>query len=725
MLDNFSKIVSDTKAGTHFAHGMSVGLGMLGRQLWVWPLLAAAMMVVAGLTIRGYVESAAQQEMADGLEAMLNSNVEALRIWLETEESQVLAAAADPAVRKAATELQRLVSSSPENALALAQSSAQDDLRAALRPLLARKHFVGYVIMNTDRVIIGCDRPELVGQQRTTNYDLITRTVERGTTVTPPIPSMLLMKDSDGQMRAGQPTMFALATQRDVTGDVVGVLGLRIQPEKDFVRILQVAQPGKTGETYAFDRTGLMLSESRFTKDLAQAGLIPDQGVARAQLTVAIRDPGANLMAGQRATKPRAEQPLTRMAASATNGESGRDVRGYRDYRGVPVVGAWTWLKDYELGVATEMDVSEAYGSLYILRRAFWTLFALLAASSLLILVFTLAVAKMERSAQKSALLAQELGQYQLETKLGEGGMGVVYRGRHRMLRRPTAIKLLHPDKTTDDTIARFEREVQLTCQLNHPNTIAIYDYGRTPEGLFFYAMEYLDGVNLDSLISRFGPLPEGRVIHLMRQICGSLAEAHGIGLVHRDIKPANIMVGRRGGECDVVKVLDFGLVKAVDAKKESSITTAGSVIGTPLYMSPESIENPERVDNRSDLYSVAAVGYYLLTGTPPFDGANVLEICMHHSRSKPERPSERLKRPVSGDLENVLLRGLAKNPHDRFQTAREFSEALAACVAVTRWTPHQADEWWSRFSTGALAAIDKAPTACVNEAATVYMPLE
>ena len=199
------------------------------------------------------------------------------------------------------------------------------------------------------------------------------------------------------------------------------------------------------------------------------------------------------------------------------------NVQGYRDYRGVPVVGAWTWLKDeqngydYDMGVATEQDVAEAYKSLYILRRAFWGLFGLLAASSVLIAIFSLAVSRLHKVAQNAAMAAKELGQYQLEEKLGEGGMGVVYRGRHKLLRRPTAIKLLHPEKSTDESVARFEREVQLTCQLNHPNTISIFDYGRTPEGIFFYAMEYLDGINLETLVNKFGPQPEGRVIHILR----------------------------------------------------------------------------------------------------------------------------------------------------------------------------------------------------------------
>ncbi|HEY2412065.1 MAG TPA: serine/threonine-protein kinase [Pirellulaceae bacterium] len=722
MLDRFSKLITETSAGSHLKHGMTAGLDLLKRQLWIWPLLAAAMMAVAGLMIRTSVEAAAQKEMAEGLDAMLKSNVEALRIWLEAEESQALTATAEPAIRKAASELARLATSTPENIVALTQSPAQESIRAALRPILARKHFAGYVLMSKDHVILAADRPELIGQQRTTSYDLVDRTIEHSAIVSPPFATAVLMRDSDGQMRAGQPTMFALGVQRDLTGDVVGVLGLRIRPEEDFVRILQIARPGKTGETYAFDESGLMLSESRFTPELARLALVPDQGVARSQLALTIRDPGANLVAGHKATAPRSEQPLTRMAASAVKDESGIDVTGYRNYLGVPVVGAWTWLPNYGLGVATEVEVAEAYRSLYILRRAFWSLFALLAASSVLILFFTVVVARVERAAQKAALMAKELGQYQLEAKLGEGGMGVVYRGRHRMLRRPTAIKLLHPDKTTDEAIARFEREVQLTCQLNHPNTIAIYDYGRTPEGIFFYAMEFLDGITLEVLVNRYGPQSEGRVIHILRQICGSLAEAHQIGLVHRDIKPANVMLGCRGGENDVVKVLDFGLVKAVDAKKESSLTSVGSIIGTPLYMSPESIENSERVDSRSDLYSVAAVGYFLLTGTPPFDGQNVLEICMHHSRTPPIRPSERLKRPVSGDLEAALLKGLEKSPHDRFASARAFAAALGACSKANEWNPHEAESWWHDFTGGNLPTIDKARTASISDAATVLL---
>lgn len=407
------------------------------------------------------------------------------------------------------------------------------------------------------------------------------------------------------------------------------------------------------------------------------------------------------MTAGFRPKHRRAELPMTRMAIDATSGESGIDVDGYRDYRGVPVVGAWKWMSKFDIGVATEADVAEAYRPLTILQFTFWALFALLAVSSAAIFVFTVIVARLQREAQKAAIEAQQLGQYKLDEKLGAGAMGIVYKGHHAMLRRPTAIKLLDVDAVNDTSIERFEREVQITCQLNHPSTIAIYDYGRTPEGVFYYAMEYLDGIDLQELVEDYGPQPEQRVIHILLQVCGSLYEAHSQGLVHRDIKPANIMLSRRGCLPDVAKVLDFGLVKALDGDKQSKATAAGSLTGTPLYMSPEAIESPTSVDARSDIYAVGAVGYFLLTGEPVFQADSLVELCKSHVNKTPQRPSEQLGKEVTSELENALLACLEKSPAKRPQTARDLELMLQQSVAANEWSITAGDAWWSRHERG------------------------
>jgi serine/threonine-protein kinase len=294
---------------------------------------------------------------------------------------------------------------------------------------------------------------------------------------------------------------------------------------------------------------------------------------------------------------------------------------------------------------------------------------------------------------------ATELGQYTLVKKLGEGGMGEVYEARHALLRRRTAVKLLPPHKASAPDIARFEREVQLTAALTHPNTVAIYDYGHTPDGVFYYAMEFLEGLDLQHLVDHAGPQPPGVVAHVLEQVCNALVEAHSIGLIHRDIKPANIVLCERGGAPLVAKVVDFGLVKRLtgtDASPELSATNA--VMGTPLYLSPEAIAKPEAVDTRSDLYAVGCVGYFLLTATPVFEASSAVELCAHHLHTAPDPPSSRLGAPIPDDLEAILLDCLQKDPNKRPQTASDLAERLASTAARRAFTREDARAAWQRF---------------------------
>ncbi len=304
-------------------------------------------------------------------------------------------------------------------------------------------------------------------------------------------------------------------------------------------------------------------------------------------------------------------------------------------------------------------------------------------------------------SARREAFKARQFGQYRLLEKLGSGGMGEVYKAEHVLLKRPCAMKLIRPDSEADATaIAHFETEVNATAKLTHWNTVEIYDYGHTEDGTFYYVMELLPGLSLEELAERYGPLPPERVVHLLRQVCGALHEAHAANLIHRDIKPANIFAAQRGGVFDVAKLLDFGLVKERAAVSSSGGqgSTSGSFSGTPLYMSPEQAMAYEDVDGRADLYSLGAVAYYLLTGRPPFSGANVVQLLDAHATKEVVSPST-LSHGIPSDLEHVILKCLAKEPSRRFPDAISLERALAQCEVAGNWTVEQAAAWWGEHS--------------------------
>jgi serine/threonine-protein kinase len=312
-------------------------------------------------------------------------------------------------------------------------------------------------------------------------------------------------------------------------------------------------------------------------------------------------------------------------------------------------------------------------------------------------------------SLRRAVFVARQFGQYKLTRRIGAGGMGEVYLAEHQLLKRPCVVKLIRPDRAGDPrNLARFQREVRATAKLSHWNTVEIFDYGRTADGTFYYVMEFLPGMSLGEIVERFGPLPPERVIHLLRQACDALAEAHGVGLVHRDIKPGNIFAAKRGGIYDVAKLLDFGLVKPLMEKEPIHLTAEGTITGSPLFMSPEQALGEINPDGRSDIYSLGAVGYYLLTGHPPFEGDAPLKVIFAHAHDAVVPPAN-LRPDIPADLNGVILRCLEKNPADRFQTAVELGEALAACAAAGLWSQEQATQWWQDYERETtIAEVDR-----------------
>jgi serine/threonine-protein kinase len=330
----------------------------------------------------------------------------------------------------------------------------------------------------------------------------------------------------------------------------------------------------------------------------------------------------------------------------------------------------------------------------------FWLVFPYL-----LVVIMAYVGARVVYGLSTEVTRARELGSYRLVERVGQGGMGEVWRAKHRMLARPAAIKLIRPSPgeppdsaATADMIRRFEREAQVTASLKSPHTVELFDFGIGDDGAFYYVMELLDGLDTEMLVRRDGPVPPERVIHILRQVCHSLSEAESRGLVHRDIKPANIFLCRYGEDFDFVKVLDFGIVKAARDTADASLTlTVGNVLqGTPAFIAPEQALGASDVDGRADIYATGCVAYWLLTGQLVFSADTPLAFIMLHAHTPPAAPSTRTELPIPAALDALILSCLAKDPAHRPQTAKELSDRLASIELPTAWTQERAREWWA-----------------------------
>lgn len=646
--------------------------------------LITVVLFLATLYVGWSVRSATQSLISDSINSVLVANVTGLDLWLTDQADETRRLSTDP---RFAAWLRELVSQS-------GVESAGDfaAVRERFSSEIEERQYVGWALLNRAGIVMHSSLDESVGVSLALPRDTLETLNSGRATVTRPFLATL-----SGVEKEPRAIMCAVAPLKTDSGDQA-FLATLIDPYEQFSEILTVARMGASGETYAIDAQGVLLSRSRFENQLRRGGLLDKSQLS--PLNIHVRDPGVDIREQTLSNPDPRSWPMTLMADSVTRGGSDANITGYNDYRGVPVIGAWRWMPEYSMGIATEMDVDEAYAATKIFRNSYLALLALvlIACGSLLALASFLR--RMDRSVEPKLGIARRLGQYELRHSIGRGGMGKVYLGEHRVLRRDVAIKVLEHTEVNERSLARFEREVRLSAKLQHPNTIEIYDFGQTPEGTFFYVMELIDGISLQQLIDYYGRQPPERVIYLLTQICGSIAEAHREGMIHRDIKPANVLITARAGLYDLVKVLDFGLAKQIDAET-MQLTRTESLTGTPLYMSPESVRDASAASRLSDIYSIGSVGYMLLTAMAPYDGDSSADVCARKLHEDAIDPRERLDAELPDDLVRILMRCLRRDPEHRPKSVDELGKRLLRCRDAPKWNQQDAALWWKEIFDG------------------------
>jgi serine/threonine-protein kinase len=681
--------------------------GLIETETWrnAATVLMGALLIGLGYwAFQGVRTSLAETRVAS-LEALLGTVVKGIDVWVGEHMTEAVRVARDSDVVARA---RRLAGEVKEGAAPGRCTAEAEDLGGRVQSSLSTQGVVAFRILDRSGLVLASKDPLRCGQRlRSIPFRQKLELVFEGKPqfVRPYPETELSVRGASDQRR---PVAWFLAPIRSDSGAPVAALAMGVETDRELETIFSAARPGNSAEAYAVSDDGLMLSSSRFSDELIAAGVLPATGTASSAFLVPVRDPGGELAQGHVPKLEAAARPLTQAAALAVAARgkmTDYDRRGvitepYRDYRGSEVIGVWRWLPDYDFGVIAEISTSEAFATLRYLTLSF----AVIGGFTVLSLVSAFMSSFLLSRLQRQYGRLQRLGAYTLERQLSEGGMATIYLARHALLKRPTAIKVLKKHVATDEFIHRFEREVQLASQLLHPNTVEIYDFGRTREGQPYYVMEYLDGVTLAELVAHSGPVPPGRAIHILRQVAAALREAHLHGLVHRDVKPDNVMLCRRG-EDDVVKLLDFGLVKNLERAETRDITKQLKILGTPRYMAPERLLNPADVDARSDIYALGAVGYFLLTGKPIFDGDDSLAISNQVLHAPAPRVSASGIVAVPEALDALIAACLEKDRARRPQTAQAFLEALDRLSTRLAWTQPDAAAWWAAYRSNRKAA--------------------
>ncbi len=651
----------------------------------VFILVGGAVSVLITLAVQtwsiDHLKAHLQEEAGRALKKSLDLRVSALRSWATGQRERAQKVLADPdlvAQVASLVELARDSEGMKERLLASPAFKRVCEKMAQLPPELAGR---GFVIISPSGVDLCAETEAIVGKVVTPSGAAYVRRMVLGEwVVSRPYP--------DRQFTLGatpdysRPVMFVGGPIHDASGQLIAMGIFRFSPQ----RFQEFTAPDAL-EYLAFDEKNLLLNNLENTAALRKLGAVPESGTA---FGTYLRDPGVDLESGATPATPPDTWPPTLMSRSAVQGTSGLDSSGQRDFRGQDILAAWTWLPEWEMGVACQTPLNRVLTPAAPVNKAFTVLSAIPAFLTVVLLVGSRHFRIRRRAPEDSAF-----GSYVLERPIGTGGMAQVFLARHATLKRPAAVKILSEVNPDAGTVDRFEREARLASLLGHPNTIQVFDYGETPDGRLYFAMEYVKGLNLAQLLTLAGPLPIARAVYLLKQIAGSLEEAHQQGLLHRDLKPSNVMVGSKGGLGDVVKVLDFGIACSVTAGHEDHTRSTG-LVGTPAFLAPERIRTPQLLDLRSDIYSFGAVAFHLLTGRNVFEGSGPTELIYQVMTAARPSPSRLRGEGLPEALEKLVLDCLAVEPESRPSSFLQVLDILGSMPLSEPWSQDEARAWWT-----------------------------
>lgn len=653
--------------------------------LWIAAVLPTALM---GWYTYAKVVSSLKNAVSKELAGVVNSVTISTKSFLDDRSQLVESWSRQPAIRHAVIELVE-IGRQRDATEALRQAEQSDLIKKQLQELSGVKE-VKFVVWNREGTILASwlDSRADVGNQVAPSGAANLVRVFRGERVLFG-PERLTDTGNGFIPETDAPVMANMVPIRDERGDIVAALLVRgINTFDQFDKLFSEASRADGLDVYAVDRRGVMVTRSPMASALASRVSL-DLSAEEFAAVMRVSDPGMEIGPENIGTIQRHALPLTLSAAGATTGRSNERIEPYNNYAGVPVIGAWRWNSDWQLGIIVEREYEVAYAAARIVRFGFLLLAAVLTITALA------AASQIAKQSARVHAAIHPLGRYDVVGELGSGGMGVVIRARHRQLGRDVALKVLRDDRQHREDRLRFDREARLAASLSNPHSVTIYDYGRSEDGEAYCVMEFLHGITLYEVVTRDGPQPFGRVLFILRQICASLDEAHKLGLLHRDIKPQNVMLSLDPSVGDWAVVFDFGLAKSVNPEVGAYQTAETVWAGTPMYMAPERYREPAGMDPRSDIYSIGCIAYFLISGRPPYIECDPESLFALVLSEEPISMSVHRDQAVPQELVQLVGKCMAKHADNRFATVEELSAEVDRLRDEHPWTADEARGWW------------------------------